>query len=829
MKAFRDWSIRHKLTGLFLTMACVTAMTVGVPLGIFDFLGLKRSMARDLATLADALARNSTAALIFADAKSAQDVLQALTAEPGVSAACVYDAKGNPFAKYVRSGKLEEFVPPPAHGPLTRFESTRLIQFRNITLEGEIVGTIYLESDLQRLDARLREYCLAFLITLLLTLLLALMLASRLQLPISRPLDALVATAGAVSRANDYSVRAELPNRDEFGLLVSAFNGMLEQIEKRDRQLRQHREELEQEIASRTAELVVANKQLGRTEEKYRGIFEDAVIGIFQITPLGAPISINRALAQIHGYESPEQFLAEVDNVVEEFFVHPHQMGEITRMLEEAGTVHNIEMELYRADRSQRSVLANIRAVRDSAGKISLLEGTVEDVTGRKQAEEKIQFLAYYDALTGLPNRTLLQDRLGKALASARRRLEKVALLFLDLDRFKIINDSLGHSFGDLLLQEVAERLKRCARDQDTVARIGGDEFVILMTGVRDVPDIAVAAERIMDAICSEFVIQERTFNISCSVGISIFPEHGADSETLIKNADTAMYCAKESGRNSVRFFTDIMNAQVVERLDIERNLRLALDKDEFFLVYQSQVDLVSGELVGMEVLLRWKHPKMGLVAPDRFIRVAENSGLILSIGEWVLRTACGKLRQWQLEGLKVVPVAVNVSAVQFRQDDFCQIVSDVLEETGLSPQYLELELTESLLLANADMTSPMLQRLRGMGVQLAIDDFGTGYSSLSYLRHFPVHKLKIDRSFIKSVAQNADDAAITAAIISMGKSLNLKVIAEGVENEEQITFLRRHQCDQAQGYYYSKPLSADEAGEMLRKSSALAKATCAP
>ncbi|HZQ21523.1 MAG TPA: EAL domain-containing protein [Terriglobales bacterium] len=829
MRPFRDWSIRHKLTGLFLTMACLTAISVGLPLGVFDFLGLRRAMARDLATLADATARNSTAALTFGDVKSAQDVLQALRAEPGVTAACIYGSDGKPFARYVRQGELSNFAPPPAQGPVTRFEPTRLILFRYIALDGETVGTIYLESDLQRLDARLREYTWAFLATVSLSLLLALIIAARLQRPISQPLGNLVSTAGAVSRANDYSIRAELTNRDEFGLLVAAFNGMLEQIEKRDRQLRQHRQELEQEVASRTAELLVANKQLQRAKEKYRAIFEDAVIGIFQIAPDGRPISINRALAQIHGYGSPDRFMAEVHNFVEEFFVHPQQMDDIRRRLEDNVLVRDIELELYRCDGSKRNVLANIRAVRDGDGKLALLEGTIEDITDRKQAEERIQFLAYYDALTGLPNRTLLQDRLDKALASARRRGEKVALLFMDLDRFKIINDSLGHSFGDLLLQEVAERLKKCARDQDTVARIGGDEFVVVMAGIRDAPDSAVAAERIMDAVSADFLIHGRTFNISCSVGIGIFPEHGTDSENLIKNADTAMYCAKESGRNSCRFFTDEMNAQVVERLTIERNLRLALDREEFFLVYQPQVDLCTAEWVGMEALVRWKHPELGLVPPDKFIRVAENSGLILPLGEWVLRTACSTVCQWQRQGLPVVPVAVNVSAVQFRQENFCQQVAAILQETALPPHHLELELTESLLLSSADMTFPLLRQLKGMGVKLAIDDFGTGYSSLSYLRHFPVNKLKIDRSFVKAVAQNADDAAITAAIISMGKSLNLQVIAEGVENEEQISFLRGHQCDQAQGYYYSRPLTAEEVAEQLRNRPTLAASHAAP
>ena len=444
-----------------------------------------------------------------------------------------------------------------------------------------------------------------------------------------------------------------------------------------------------------------------------------------------------------------------------------------------------------------------------------------QDITERKAAEKRVQFLAYYDALTGLPNRSLLQDRLAGAIASARRRNEKVALLFLDLDRFKNVNDSLGHTAGDLLLQEVAERLRRFGREQDTVARLGGDEFLIILNSVKDISDAAVAADRLVKSLTAGFVIQDHPLTISCSLGISIFPEHGADGETLIKNADAAMYCAKEKGRNNFQFFTKNMNAQVVERLTLENSLRLALDRKELFLVYQPQMDIGSGKITGLEALLRWQHPELGLVPPDKFIRIAENSGLIRPIGEWVLRTACSQARKWQDEGLDAVSVAVNVSAVQFRQEDFCEVIRRVLRETRLAPRYLELELTEGLLLANADVMLSVIEELNAMGLTLAIDDFGTGYSNFGYLKQFRVSKLKIDRSFVRDVAVNPDDAAITTAIISMARSLNLKVIAEGVEDEAQMSFLRAHQCDEIQGYYFSKPLAVDKVADKLREDSA--------
>jgi diguanylate cyclase (GGDEF)-like protein/PAS domain S-box-containing protein len=440
------------------------------------------------------------------------------------------------------------------------------------------------------------------------------------------------------------------------------------------------------------------------------------------------------------------------------------------------------------------------------------------DITERKVAEERIQYLAYYDALTGLPNRTLLQDRLAKTLAGARRQKHKVALLFLDLDGFKNVNDSFGHPIGDLLLQEIAQRLKAWGREKDTVARLGGDEFLIMLTDVRDVPDVAVVAERLMDAMTAPFVVQGHSFSIGCCIGISIFPEHGPDGETLITRADAAMYKAKEYGRNNFRFFTADMNIQVVERLTLENNLRSALGNQELFLMYQPQVDIATGTITGLEALLRWQHQDLGLVPPDKFIRIAENSGLIVPIGEWVIRTACAQAQQWQAEGLPAVTVAVNVSAIQFRQEGFCKMIRRVLHETGQAPQCLELELTESLLLANADVMLSVVQELKAIGVRLAIDDFGTGYSSFAYLRQFQVGKLKIDRVFIRDVAVNPDDAAITAAIISMAKSLRLKVIAEGVENEAQMLFLQIHHCDEIQGYYFSKPLTADKVADKLRE-----------
>jgi diguanylate cyclase (GGDEF)-like protein/PAS domain S-box-containing protein len=569
---------------------------------------------------------------------------------------------------------------------------------------------------------------------------------------------------------------------------------------------------IQQDITMRKA----SEKALLRAEEKYRTIFENAVVGIFQQTPDGRPTLANPALAQLLGYDSPEQLVAEVSDV-RQMFVNPNQLKELALALQAKDVANDVEVEAYSRNGSKKWLLANVCAVRGAAGNVVRQDGTVQDITQRKAAEEQVRYLAYYDALTGLPNRVLFQDRLTNALAAARRRREKVAVLFLDLDRFKTINDSLGLSVGDLVLKEIAGRLMQWVRAQDTVARFGSDEFVLVLTDVKDVSSVAVAADRLMKAMVPELLVQGNSLSVGCSIGISLFPDHGTDAETLVKNADAAMYCAKENGRNNFQFFTPDMNARAVERLALESSLRLALERKELFLEYQPQLNLATGRVIGAEALLRWRHPQLGLISPAKFIPIAENSGMIIPIGEWVLRTACTQARQWQEQGLGPLPVAVNVSAVQFRQDRFLYVVSSILDETGLAPQSLELELTESLLLSTAEVMLSMMRQLKDMGVKLSIDDFGTGYSNLSYLRHLPVYKLKIDRSFVQDLSRDQDDAAITATIINMAKTLNLRVIAEGVETEQQMQFLRLHGCDEVQGYYFSRPLSAGDFIEKAR------------
>ena len=463
-------------------------------------------------------------------------------------------------------------------------------------------------------------------------------------------------------------------------------------------------------------------------------------------------------------------------------------------------------------------------AIEDSAAPIHNRNGRVigavvvfHDVSESRAMVLKMAYLAKHDFLTGLPNRLLLTERLSQAIGLAHRHHKQVGLLFLDLDFFKHINDSLGHAIGDQLLQLVADRLAACVRATDTVVcRQGGDEFVVLLTDIEQPQDAALVAEKLLAACAEPYLIGGHELHVSFSIGISVYPDDGITVETVMQSADTAMYHAKEGGRNNYQFFKSDMNTRAVRRQFIESNLRRALLKGEFLLHYQPQIDLASGAITGVEALIRWLDPDLGLIYPAQFIPIAEQCGLIVPIGRWVLREACRQIQVWHDIGLRALTVAVNISAVEFRHKNFLEGVALILKETGLAPHYLELELTESILMQDAESSASALEALKAMGVQLAIDDFGTGYSSLSYLKRFPIDTLKIDQSFVRDIVNDVDDATIVSAVIGMGRNLKQRVIAEGVETREQLTFLRTQQCEQGQGFHFSHPLSAENFALLL-------------
>jgi diguanylate cyclase (GGDEF)-like protein/PAS domain S-box-containing protein len=548
--------------------------------------------------------------------------------------------------------------------------------------------------------------------------------------------------------------------------------------------------------------------EVRRAEDRSR-MLKEAVdslqIGITFSDAGGRIVYLNPAEAEMHGYQ------------VEELIGHEARDFASQRQRRQSPPANFREGGVWRRESVNRTrggeefpVLLTSIPVRDREQRYLGIVTTCENISDQKEAEEKINRLAYFDNLTGLPNRGMFLDRLHQSLALASRDGEKVGLVFLDLDNFKDVNDTQGHPAGDKLLCEVAGRLAGCIRESDVLARLGGDEFVVLLTSVGCQERIAAAAQRMLDTFVKPFLIDGRSVYSSASIGIALYPDDSRDASSLFRCADTAMYHAKNEGRSQFRLFSEEMNRKIMRRVALENSLRRGLEKREFFLHYQPQWDLKTDRMVGAEVLLRWQSEEFGLMPPSEFISLVEDSGLIFSIGEWVLKSACQQARRWADAGHPEFKVAVNVSGKQFKQGEFVPMVAGIIRETGVNPRSIELEFTESVIMENAERTMEKLAELRRMGLQMSIDDFGTGYSSLNYLKHFPVDRIKIDRSFVADVNRNGGDTAIVEAIITMGQSLSLKVLAEGVENSDQLHYLTALGCDEVQGYYLARPMLAE-------------------
>ena len=545
-------------------------------------------------------------------------------------------------------------------------------------------------------------------------------------------------------------------------------------------------------------------------------VFENTHEGILISDAGQHVVAVNAAFTHITGYESGE-FLGRSAQSLRSPRNDPDLLA---RMATEIGERGQWQGELWnlRKDGGEFPAWTSISAIPAESGEVSHYAEVFADITALKESEARLDQLAHHDPLTGLPNRLLLDARAEHALSRADRHQGKVAVLFIDLDRFKNVNDTLGHPAGDLLLQQVARRISACVRKQDTVSRLGGDEFTVLLEEVDDAGDIGMVARKILGALSEKLVLFGHEVFISGSIGISLYPDDGTDVTTLFKNADSALYRAKDQGRDNYQFYTEELTAQAQARLEVENDLRQALDAGQFELHYQPQVDLRSCRINGMEALVRWRHPRRGLLLPAEFIPLAEETGLIIPLGQWVLATACVQAKAWLDAGLDMVPVAVNLSPRQFQQKDLVERVAATLAESGLPASYLELEITEGLAMYNVEASIAVLHRLKALGVHIAIDDFGTGYSSLSYLKRFPIDRIKIDLSFVRNITTDPDDAAISEAIITMSHSLSHKVVAEGVETEAQREFLAQRHCDEMQGHHYSRPAPAAEMERMLRE-----------
>lgn len=558
------------------------------------------------------------------------------------------------------------------------------------------------------------------------------------------------------------------------------------------------RDVTEREHSRETVEALLAEKE---------ALLDNALVGIAMLRGRMI-ISCNRRYEEIYGYPRGALIGCSTQKFSENDEAFAKLEKEANRRLNN-GESFSATLKMRRADGSLFWGELAGRAIAPSPT-IEASIWTVSDVTERKQAEERAQYLSYHDALTGLPNQLLLQDRLQQAIGFSTRDKTKLALLVVDIDRFKAINDIFGHAEGDGLLIKVAERLEKSMRSTDTISRQGGDEFHLLLTNLSEPDAVITFVGKLMESMLEPFEIKGKELTISFSAGIAVCPEDGSDFGTLLRKSDMAMYRAKDAGRNTYRFFNEEMNDDAVEQVTIYSGLRRGLVSGHFFLHYQPLIAIASGELIGAEALIRWQHPNLGLVSPARFIPVAEETGLIVEIGDWVLREACREAARWHEAG-RNVPVAVNLSALQFQRGNIEQSVARALEESGLDPSMLELELTETILIHDTDNVMASVKRLKVMGVKLSIDDFGTGYSSLSYLKRFDVDKLKIDQSFIRELISNPEDAAIVRAIIQMARSLGLRTIAEGVETRQVLDILRIYHCDEAQGYYFSLPMPAED------------------
>jgi diguanylate cyclase (GGDEF)-like protein/PAS domain S-box-containing protein len=564
-------------------------------------------------------------------------------------------------------------------------------------------------------------------------------------------------------------------------------------------------------------EQVLSQRQLADAELRYRSIFEDSVVGMFQTSVDGHYLAANRALAALYGYDSPAALIVGLSDIAARLYVDPSRRDEFKTLIREHNKVNDFESEVYRRDGSRIWISENSHAVLGEDGEPLYYEGTVEDITAQYHYRQQLEYQATHDPLTGLPNRNLLQDRLQQALCLAQRHGNRGALAFVDLDNFKFVNDSLGHGVGDRLLREVAGRLRDCLRDSDTVARYGGDEFVLILGESGGLSETLQILHRVREVVAQPMRLDEHDLHINCSIGVSIFPDDGDELEALLRHADAAMHHAKKLGKGQFQFYTESLNVAARDRLALDSALRSAVDRNELHVVYQPKVD-IRGRACGFEALVRWDCPEFGSVSPVRFIPLAEENGLIAQVTRFVLHEACQQAAAWREQGFADVRVAVNISPSLFRERDLAALVRGAIDEAGLPPGNLELEITEGMLMGDVQRALVVLRELKAMGVYIAIDDFGTGYSSLAYLKRFPIDILKVDRSFVLECDAGHEAMAITRAIVSLAHSLNLHVVAEGVEKQSQLAVLNALGCQEFQGYLFAKPLPVGEVMDFLNR-----------
>jgi diguanylate cyclase (GGDEF)-like protein/PAS domain S-box-containing protein len=796
----RDAPIGRKLLFIGLLTSGIALFVISLVISVRGAIEWRDRSLADMGTYARVIGSNAAPAMLFDDRKAAFEILSALSANPDVVDAVLYDKEGAIFARYSVAGHPPDmpFVPQGTY----LFSTGQLIVSEPVQFKGEALGTINLESDLDGLyRGLLRDIALTFLaaggVFLLVTL-----LFSRLQKSIVAPIVELADAMQGVSARQDYGVRVSERGKDEVGTLTGAFNIMLGHIQSRDAELVRQQEHLEEEVARRTASLTAAQRI--------------AHLGNWEWDVAADTLQWSDEMYRIFGLE-PQEFGATFEAFLRA--VHPEERQAVDMHVQAAlqeGTPYGIDFRIRLPDGRGRHVHAQGEVHRDAEGQPLRMVGTVQDITERKRAEEEINNLAYYDSLTGLPNRRLFMDRFRLAVSLSARSNRYGAVLFLDMDKFKMLNDTMGHDYGDVLLQEVARRVLGCVRETDTVARFGGDEYAVLIEEIAEHANeaskrAAMVAENIRSALASPYSVKGHAYHGSSSIGVNMYCGSGEDIDSLLKHADLAMYQAKESGRDAIRFFDPDMQHALEKHAELESELRRAITNRELRLHFQIQVG--DGNVpLGAEALVRWQHPQRGLVLPGHFIPVAEESSLILEIGHWVMDAACRQLAAWSdKEDTCNLVLAINVSAQQFRLADFVDKVGAVLRQYKVEPSRLKLELTESVVLADVDDVVAKMRRLKDLGVKLSLDDFGTGHSSLSYLKALPIDQIKIDQSFVRDIVSDPNDAVMVKTIIDMARNFRMDVIAEGVETEAQCALLRELGCKSYQGYLFGRPVTLEE------------------
>ncbi|MDP2505626.1 MULTISPECIES: bifunctional diguanylate cyclase/phosphodiesterase [unclassified Oceanobacter] len=782
--------LKHKLVIVTLLTTTLTLIFSSIAFTWLEYYLTRQDNERQLNTIGTMIARHSAHELLAGHTSELKESIRSLSDNSDILSGCIYDANNLLVITYLRDNQ-PSLAPCPPQRDMSHDNHKQ--QIFPIQYQHKTVGTLTLHTTQESRNKRLQQFGLFSILIAILALLLGFVASSHLKELVLRPLHELYATLKRIAQDQDYSIRATRKTDDELGALVDLFNSLLQTIE-------------------------TEHASLKENEARFRKLAAFSPVGIFQVDTQQTLQYVNQRWREIHQlYDELPQLERWFDSIA------PADLVSLRDAWQQLITTQEgiaMDLRLLNRDSSQTWIHLMASPMNSSDGEVVGYLGAISDISELKYAQLQMENLAFYDSLTGLANRRLFKNRLTKSIKSAQRTQSTLALVYLDMDQFKRINDSMGHDAGDQLLQEAAKRLSNCVRDRDTVSRIGGDEFTILLTDIKQTSDVLAVAEKLLSTLNRPVRIKGQDITTSVSIGITLTPQDSSDPNTLMKNADLAMYRAKELGRNNIQFFSEDMNRSILEHLDWEQKINTALAEDQFNLVYQPKISLQGYHTTGLEALVRWHHPKNGLIPPSQFIPVAEENGQMLAIGRWILERSCTDMQS--LLQTRALPadarLSVNLSASQFAAPDLQQNVQQALQLSGLAAANLELEITESTLMRDVESSIAIINNLQALGIRFAIDDFGTGYSSLSHLKRLPITVLKIDPSFVADITTDVNNMAITAAIIAMAHKLGLSVVAEGVESDDQVNFLRNSLCDEGQGYLFSRPLTLPQLQLFLHK-----------